>query len=561
MDCERAAMEERAGTLGVAFTNICLYDFGPFFALQSEESLRNIHVTADYELTSTTTLYAEFASNSSEFDRLNSLNPNAPALVVPTTHFGNVEDAYRRGIEPIQVRNTTRLVGLTRDNPDRPVDTFTAISRQDNRMLIGATTDLELGSRAWTLDVSYAGNQHNSATTQVQDTLSSHMELAINGLGGPNCDVVNGTPGEGNTAYKNSMGDFDEGKCYYFNPFGNSRWARDGARQTDLELMNPPELLEWLLGRANSDATYRQRVLDGVFAGEILTLAPALHSWRLAFNAGVERGRVNYSAALNTNNLDFAYGARDWDGKLTISSLFMEMALPVTDWMDINIAARYEDFDELDESSSDPKITILMRPTDEVSVRVSAGSSFRVPSLQQLFGSLTTVANQTEYDSTTAFRPSISTGNPKLVPEKADSWNVGVSWQPSGAMEGFLLDFDLYSYEYEDIITRESSQTLMTADNAAINAHIEAAPAGTTRTARDAITADVGNRDQIIRDPDGNLLRILPNFVNANSAIIEGMDLTASYSFDTRAGAGESVLSWLMSPPMTLIRVVLRMML
>ena len=537
-DCATAAGEERAGTLGVFPGNgICLYDFGPFFALQAEESLRNTYVMADYELTSSTTLYAEFASSSSEFDRLNSLNPNSPALEIPIDHPGNEEDAYRRGIDPIRMRNGTRMIGLERGNSDRPIDTFTDTSRRDERMLLGTITDLELGGRPWTLDVSYAANQYDAGTTQVQDTLSSHMELAINGLGGPECDVVNGTPGEGNTAYKNSMGDFDEGKCYYFNPFGSNRWARDGTRQTDLELVNPPELIEWLLGRANSDATYKQRVLDGVFAGEIFDIGSSPAQLAIGFQRRVERGRVNYSAALNTNNLDFSYGAGDWSGELTITSLFMEMALPVTDWMDINIAARYEDFDELDESSSDPKITILMRPTDEVSVRVSAGSSFRVPSLQQLFGSLTTVANQTSFDGATAFRPSISTGNPKLVPEEADSWNIGVSWQPSGAMEGFLLDFDLYSYEYENIITRESSQALLNADNAAINAYIMAAAQGTTRTARDAITAGEGNRRQIIRTSEGNLLRILPDFVNANSATIEGMDLTASYSFDTRAGS------------------------
>ena len=536
VDCEVAAREELAGTLGVAFANnVCIYDYGPFFALQGEESLRKIHVTADYELTSDTVVYMEYASNSSEFDRLNSLNPNAPALEIAPTHLGNIEDAWRRGIEPITVRNNTRMVGLTRYNQDRPIDTFTAASRDDERMLLGVTSDLEFQGRPWTLDVSYAGNQHNSATTQVQDTLSSHMELAINGLGGPECDVVNGTPGEGNLAYATSGGNFEAGQCYYFNPFGNSRWGRDGGRQTDLSLVNPTELYEWLLGRANSDATFRQRVLDGVLAGELFDIGSNPVQLAVGFQRRVEDGRVNVSAALSTNNLDFVFGAQDWNAELTTTAYFAELALPVTDWMDINLAVRYEDFDEIGESTTDPKITVLMRPTDDISFRVSAGSSYRVPSLQQLFGSLTTVANQVDFDGNAAFRASITPGNSGLVPETADNWNIGVSWHPGdGFLQGLAVDIDYYEYDYEDIITRQGSQTLLNADNAAINSYL-GANAGST--AADAVAAGVGNRAQVIRDSGGNLVRLLPRFLNANSAEIEGVDLTASYSFDTRWGS------------------------
>ena len=41
-------------------------------------------VAGHYDLTDNLTANFEFASNSSEFNRLNSLNPNAPALTIPT---------------------------------------------------------------------------------------------------------------------------------------------------------------------------------------------------------------------------------------------------------------------------------------------------------------------------------------------------------------------------------------------------------------------------------------------------------------------------------------------
>jgi len=118
VSCEDAAVVEEGGTLGPVFGNlICAYDFGPFFALQAEESLRKIHVTGNYQLTESVETYFQFASNESEFDRLNSLNPNALNLTIDTDHFGNIEDARRRGIEPIQVLNRTRLVGETATSP------------------------------------------------------------------------------------------------------------------------------------------------------------------------------------------------------------------------------------------------------------------------------------------------------------------------------------------------------------------------------------------------------------------------------------------------------------
>ena len=42
-----AALEE-AGPLGDIF-NRCIYDYGPFFAIQSEESIRNLHIAGHYD--------------------------------------------------------------------------------------------------------------------------------------------------------------------------------------------------------------------------------------------------------------------------------------------------------------------------------------------------------------------------------------------------------------------------------------------------------------------------------------------------------------------------------
>ena len=551
VNCEDAAATERGGALGNLF-NRCVYDYGSFFSIQAEESMRKFMVEGHYDVTDNLEVTFEFAHNEAEFDRLNSLNPNAPALTIPTQvpyldangnqafapNPGSVEDAFRRGIEPIEYANLTRLLGGTRNTPRqfRPLDTFTNRNRSDSRMVLGLTYDFQIGDKAWVLNAHYTASDHREASTQAQDTLSSHMELAISGRGGPNCDVINGVPGAGNAAYAASGGDFDSGDCYFFNPFGNHQYDRNGNQTIDhdLNLVNPAELYQWLQGRASQDGDFRERVMEIVAAGDLVDTDSGPIGLAVGFQRRRDSGDQIFDSGLTANNLDFVFGAQDWSGALTTTAIFAEVSIPIGDRFEVNAAVRYEDFDEIGESTTDPKLSLLWRPTDSLSIRGSAGSSFRAPSLLQSFGKLTTVANQQDVVGGTTFKPSLSDGNPNLTPETADNWNVGLSWVPTeGMLEGFSLDIDYWNYEYEDIITRESSARLLREDNAALEAYV-AANAGATFV--DAVAAGVGNRAQIVRNDQAILLRILPTFFNADSADISGIDLNLGYRWDNSWG-------------------------
>ncbi len=552
VNCEDAIAVERGGAIA-NFANRCVYDYGSFFSIQAEEKLRKVHVDGHYEITDEIEMYFEFANNESEFIRLNSLNPNAPALPIPTSvdyidangviqsvpNPGSVEDAFRRGIEPVVYSNITRLIGGTRNTPRefRPIDTFTEADRADKRYMLGFDMEFEVGGVDWQADLSYTASQHNSATTQQQDTLSTHMELALNGRGGPNCDLINGVPGEGNATYAATGGDFAAGSCYFFNPFGNSMYDRSGNRTVshDLNLVNPPELYQWLQGKASSDTEYSQRVIDFVVNGEIAELPGGPVGLAVGFQRRRDKAEVLVDSSLSSDNLDFVFGATQWSSSLTTLAYFAELGLPITENFQVNLAVRYEDFDELDENTTDPKVTILWQPLDSLSMRASWGTSFRVPTLLQTSGFLTTVANQADIVSGTTFKPSITQGNPNLKPEEADTWNIGLSWQPQdGMLQGLQVDVDFWDYQYEDIITRESSAQLLAADNAALAAYVAANPGSTFV---DAVNAGVGNREQVIRNSQAAMLRILPNFANAQSADASGVDLNASYSFDTDFGS------------------------
>ena len=101
-----------------------------------------------------------------------------------------------------------------------------------------------------------------------------------------------------------------------------------------------------------------------------------------------------------------------------------------------------------------------------------------------------------------------------------------------GLPEGLSVDVDYYQYDYVDIMTRENSAALLAADNAIIQAYADANGVSLA----DAAVASARNHDQVIRNSSGILLRLLPNFSNADSAEVSGVDVTSSYSFDNSWG-------------------------
>ena len=73
-----------------------------------------------------------------------------------------------------------------------------------------------------------------------------------------------------------------------------------------------------------------------------------------------------------------AAGSRD------VKAVFTEILLPVLDEVEINIAARYDDYSDFG-SSFVPKIGIKYQPMDDLILRASYGEGFRAPSLDDLY--------------------------------------------------------------------------------------------------------------------------------------------------------------------------------
>lgn len=219
--------------------------------------------------------------------------------------------------------------------------------------------------------------------------------------------------------------------------------------------LSPPLVTSTVVDSRNSQFDLMAK-LDGALM--------ALPGGVVRFSAGVgvldeEYRGVNPGTALqNPGNLGrqstYAFA------EINVPLVAPEQAIPFIHDLSVNVAARYTDYRETSRprqnrdfgDSLDPKIGVAWRPTPDIRLRATYGSSFRAPALTQL-----DPAGGAHYLIATnvAGAPSIVLGMSgfavsDLGPETADSYTLGVDYQSSA--DDFQFSATYYSIEYTDRI-------------------------------------------------------------------------------------------------------------
>ena len=542
---------------GLEGLGACIYDFSPHFNLVGEEQRLLTHVSGTYNLSDNHEFYGSFRFADQKFRRGNSLFPLVRFPTVTAVNPGLQNDLARRqaaldalgpnnpfpDVDLNDVPGVTlfgRVLGGAPDSPfvDRPIDTDTREFTTEYRIQTGVRGDLEFID-GWTYDLSFLfGNRRNQGRNT--DTRQQQLEQALVGLGGPLCNSLTGTPGSGN------MG---TGNCFFFNPFGSALVQPDGSRQTDPMLRNDVDMLEWMVGEIRSISDTTTKVVDFVITGDVMEMPNGLPlGMALGFQWRQDKVFFDADADSNANNFSFIFGAADFTGQEDVYAGFIELAIPVTQTFDIGMALRYENFDELGDDTLDPKISGLWRATDDLTLRASWGTSFRVGSLLQRFGQSTQLLNigDEEFSGTSlAFRPIITAGNVGLQPEEATVWNIGFSYAPTeGPLANLRVDVDYFNYDYEDLITREGFEELLSRDIAArcpngVNdvGDVNDPAACGVQTGGGVATINDGI-PEVIRGDSLQLLRVQNSFINAQELEVDGIDFNVSYTaFTDRMGS------------------------
>ena len=470
-----AIVQSVPSPIGAIPIGLCQFDFGGFYSIVPEETRSSAFAEVRHEFGDT--LQGRVEVHLADNEALRNNSPSFPFAAFPTVAASHPDNPYGS-----DVRFIGRIIGAG----GVPIE---SVHNSDTWRVAAALN----GSReTWDWEIS-AQVSENDFFVSAPDVLVDRFNNAIRGLGGASCNPTSGTPGVA--------------PCVYFNPFGTALTGT-GTR-------NAPELFDWLIGFEQFDAHSELVSLEGFASRELGSLRGGPVGMAVGAQYRGDELTYDYDENANRDNFLFLIGNPDFGDSRDISALFVEFALPFTETLSLQLAGRYEDYgDGVD--STDPKASLLWRPSQAFALRASVGTAFRAPSLFQAFGTQTTLAELIDPRvGTPQFFPVRTQPNPSgepLLPEEADVANVGVSFSPTEAWE---IGIDYWSFDYTNVIIEQNPQAIL---NAAAQGNAQA-------------------QAQVIRDPaSGLLLRVDSFYANASSLETDGFDLAVSRALDLRGG-------------------------
>ena len=210
-------------------------------------------------------------------------------------------------------------------------------------------------------------------------------------------------------------------------------------------------------------------------------------------------------------------------GDQDVTAFFVEVVAPITDMAEIQIAVRNEDYGG-GVSTTDPKFSFEIAPTEWLGLRGSFGTSFQAPTVRQTseatssaflddpaspdgMGGVECVNTQLSNNVAVVVQ-----GAPDLAPQESENFAFGVVFQT----ERFRASIDYWNFDYSQLIaSSESAQAIV--DN-------------------DCLDDGVPNDARVTRDAGGQLRQVDTQFVNIGSVMTDGVDFIADYTLDVGAG-------------------------
>jgi iron complex outermembrane receptor protein len=248
----------------------------------------------------------------------------------------------------------------------------------------------------------------------------------------------------------------------------------------------------------NDDRQNMQKIFAGMqwnmfeMAGGMASTYFAAETFDIDYRADVdaqsEAGLVGGSAG------NSAQGSR------SVNALSVETVLPVTDYLTIDAAVRYDDYDDFGSEVS-PRLGATFTMVDNLVVKASYGQGFRAPDLSDLYGATSfSAASATDYygcqldgvaeaDCPDRQFDTYTGSNPDLGAETSETMSFGLE------------------YTYDDNWVGSVNYVILELQNAVEQV-----------TAQDMLNVDFntgGNNPQVQRGANGNVIEISAGFQNA----------------------------------------------
>jgi iron complex outermembrane receptor protein len=297
---------------------------------------------------------------------------------------------------------------------------------------IGLRGDFTAMNRAMSYDVSVSYS--SSETYREELTVNrNRLELAQNGLGGPNCvpngvdsydlnadaddligsaltgsgvfggivSYVTSNPAPGyvlnmkrNISLALTSTNQGVGDCQFINPF----LTKETTMPNDPALLSHIYQVVPLEDRKNTLTTF-----DAVLTSELFEMGGGTAHGAIGYQRRDSSNKGNSYPEVNPGLQDYlTYGAdptflyvsddhfygaftKDFSDDREVDAIFAEMQLPITETLEVQLAVRYEDYGGDIGDATTPKIGARWQPVDSWTFRASYGQAFRAPNTGVLF--------------------------------------------------------------------------------------------------------------------------------------------------------------------------------
>lgn len=143
-----------------------------------------------------------------------------------------------------------------------------------------------------------------------------------------------------------------------------------------------------------------------------------------------------------------------------VKSIFGELLIPVFDMLEVNVAARYDDYSDFGDTFN-PKVAVNFRPFDWLKLRGNWGTSFTAPTPLDLlrsnantFSAFPFVAFPRPGDTIPAgsYTVALQGSIPGLQPQEADTWSIGFEADPP-FVPGLKTRLSYYNVKFDGILS------------------------------------------------------------------------------------------------------------
>ena len=244
----------------------------------------------------------------------------------------------------------------------------------------------------------------------------------------------------------------------------------------------------------------------------------------------------------------------DNNGSRRVTSLFSEFQIPVFERLEMQVAARYENFSDVGDTVVG-KVAGGWRPFDALLIRASWSEAFRAPNLVTVNETL--VARQNTRNDYACIYAAENGGDPEqdvidcrnsiqrtaqgsadLVAERSDNSSVGIVIEPT---DDFALTVDYWRIVKDDTIGLfgEENHTVldlvMRLEQGSGNcAAPQGSPAVVRETEVDPEVAAIYEAAGLC--PAGDVIRIDDRYANLDTRTLTGIDTTLHWTLDTALG-------------------------